>query len=302
MQYQKPLVIFHRKEMSFEDTSLRQFFINRQKPKLFVEYLKKHQFSFEEKSDWGRLEREDLLLGHTEEYLDDFFSKDPRVEASIGIPLSNQYLISCEYETSALYHAINYALQHPKTITHSLVCWVHHAWPTGWRMLCWLNGQVIASCKIYEKWGTWGAYIDLDAHYGNAIDESRGFSEIVDRALPDWANINPEWSHKEYITSLKTKLQVLEMLIIKGKVWYVVYAHGSDSCEWDAFWGHILSREERFECTKIVCKRIKELSKKIWKPIPMILALFGGYRENINEILELYREDLEIIEEEFYSE
>jgi hypothetical protein len=34
----------------------------------------------------------------------------------------------------------------------------------------------------------------------------------------------------------------------------------------------------------------------------MILALFGGYRENINEILELYREDLEIIEEEFYSE
>lgn len=34
----------------------------------------------------------------------------------------------------------------------------------------------------------------------------------------------------------------------------------------------------------------------------MILALFGGYRENIDEILELYREDLEIIEEEFYSE
>jgi hypothetical protein len=32
------------------------------------------------------------------------------------------------------------------------------------------------------------------------------------------------------------------------------------------------------------------------------LALFGGYRENIDEILELYREDLEIIEEEFYSE
>jgi len=57
-----------------------------------------------------------------EEYLDDFFPKDPRVEASIGIPLSNQYLISCEYETSALYYAINYALQHPKTITHSLVC------------------------------------------------------------------------------------------------------------------------------------------------------------------------------------
>lgn len=34
----------------------------------------------------------------------------------------------------------------------------------------------------------------------------------------------------------------------------------------------------------------------------MILALFGGYRENIDEILELYKEDLEIIEEEFYSE
>nr|DAJ43393.1 MAG TPA: hypothetical protein [Caudoviricetes sp.] len=32
------------------------------------------------------------------------------------------------------------------------------------------------------------------------------------------------------------------------------------------------------------------------------MALFGGYRENIDEILELYREDLEIIEEEFYSE
>jgi hypothetical protein len=83
--YQSPINIFYRPEMSFVDTSTKQFSINRQKSKLFADYLKKsdlknhiviHEFK-------DIFTYEDLKLGHTEEYLTDFFNSDPRVEASI---------------------------------------------------------------------------------------------------------------------------------------------------------------------------------------------------------------------------
>jgi acetoin utilization deacetylase AcuC-like enzyme len=122
--YKTPIKIFYRPEMSFKDTSNKQFSINRDKPRLFVEYLQKSELkdSIEIVQNREKIDDKDLLLGHTQEYLSDFFSADPRIEASIGIKLTPEYLESTKYEVSTLYHAIKYALQYPETITHSLAC------------------------------------------------------------------------------------------------------------------------------------------------------------------------------------
>lgn len=283
--YKTPIKIFYRPEMSFKDTSNKQFSINRDKPRLFVEYLQKSELkdSIEIVQNREKIDDKDLLLGHTQEYLSDFFSADPRIEASIGIKLTPEYLESTKYEVSTLYHAIKYALQYPETITHSLACWFHHAWPTGGRMLCGLNGQVIASCKIYQELWAKGVYIDLDHHYWNAIDESRWFNDIIDKAIPPYWNINPEGEHQHFLSDLKQKLNTINI----NEVDYIVYCHWVDSCEWDVFGGK-LTEDEWLECTRMVLGFIKEQQKKI----PIILALFGGYRNKMEEMFDLYKKDL----------
>jgi hypothetical protein len=235
-----------------------------------------------------------LKLGHTEEYLTDFFNSDPRVEASIWIKLTPEYLKSAQFEVSALYNAIKFSLENPSKISHALNCVFHHAWPTGGRMLCWLNGQVISSCKIYQEYWAKGVYIDLDHHYGNAIDESGGFNEIVDKAIPIYWNINPEGQYQHFLSDLKRKLNAIRKHFLSGEIGYVVYCHWADSCDGDVFGGW-LTEQEWLQCTKIVLSYLLEISKEVGKPIPLILALFWGYREKIDEVLELHKKDLEIL-------
>jgi hypothetical protein len=61
-------------------------------------------------------------MGHTENYLSDFFNFDPRVQASIGIKLTQEYVQSARYEVSALYEAIKFSLKNPDSISHALAC------------------------------------------------------------------------------------------------------------------------------------------------------------------------------------
>jgi hypothetical protein len=293
--YETQLRILYRTEMSFKDTYKKKFSINREKSRLFVEYIKNSNLKDNIQIDnfTNLISYNDLKFWHTEEYLSDFFNADPRVEASIGIKLTPEYLQSAQFEVSALYEAIKYSLQNTEIISHALSCVFHHAWPTWWRMLCWLNGQVIASCKIYEEFLVSGVYIDLDHHYGNAIDESRWFNEIIDKAIPTYWNINPKGTHQIFLSDLKRKLNAIKKYFISWEIDYVVYCHWADSCDGDVFWGK-LTEKEWLDCTKIVKKYLEEIWNELWKPIPLILALFGWYRENINEVLELHKKDLKI--------
>ena len=60
-----------------------------------------------------------------------------------------------------------------KALTFSPTSGFHHARPEGGSGFCTFSGQVIASLKIYEEKKLVGAYLDLDGHYGNSIEDSR---------------------------------------------------------------------------------------------------------------------------------
>lgn len=71
-------------------------------------------------------------------------------------------------------------------------------------------------------------YLDLDAHYGNSIEDSRYFVTDLDKAIPIGGNINPDGKHKNYIDDLKHRLKILEKKILNDEIHYVVFAHGAD--------------------------------------------------------------------------
>ncbi|MDG5799232.1 hypothetical protein QA597_02525 [Marinilabiliaceae bacterium ANBcel2] len=147
--------------------------------------------------------------------------------------------------------------------------------------------------KVYYEFGLCGAYIDLDGHYGNSIDNSRDFVPEIDKAIsPICGNINIMVSHQAYIEELKANLEILRKEIIEDRVHYVVFCHGADSHEWDELASQV-STEEWVECSRLVYTFILDLQKETNKQIPLILSLFGGYRrDDYNSVLSLHATDL----------
>jgi acetoin utilization deacetylase AcuC-like enzyme len=147
--------------------------------------------------------------------------------------------------------------------------------------------------KVYYEFGLCGAYIDLDGHYGNSIDNSRDFVPDIDKAIsPVCGNINIIARHQVYMEELKTNLTILRKEIIEDRVHYVVFCHGADSHEWDELASQ-LSTEEWVECSRLVYNFIHDLQEETQRQIPLILALFGGYRkDDYNSVLSLHTTDL----------
>lgn len=244
--------------------------------------------------NWPPLDREDFYIAHTREMVDNFFDKG-KTSRILNIKWSPEYAESVRYENASLYHAIRHAILHPEEVCFSPSSAFHHANPTRGALFCAFSGQVIASMKVYNEFGVCGAYIDLDGHYGNSIDNSRDFVPNIDKAIsPVCGNINIMASHQKYLDELKANLEVLQNEIVEDRVQYIVFCHGADSHEWDELASQ-LSTEEWVECSRIVYTFVRDLEISIGKQIPLILTLFGGYRrDDYNSVLSLHTTDLVI--------
>ncbi len=242
--------------------------------------------------NWPPLDREDFYIAHTREMVDNFFDKG-KTSRILNIKWSPEYAESVRYENASLYQAIRHAVLHPEEVCFSPSSAFHHANPTRGALFCAFSGQVIASMKVYNEFGVCGAYIDLDGHYGNSIDNSRDFVPNIDKAIsPVCGNINIMASHQKYLDELKANLEVLQNEIIEGRVHYIVFCHGADSHEWDELASQ-LSTEEWVECSRIVYTFVRDIEVLIGKQIPLILTLFGGYRrDDYNSVLSLHTTDL----------
>lgn len=280
--------------MSLDQEFLKGYTLTPAKPRLIMEYLERNNLMeyFQIIADWQPFDREDFYIAHTREMVDNFFDKG-KTSRILNIEWSPEYAESVRYENASLYHAIRYAVQHPEEVCFSPSSGFHHANPTRGALFCAFSGQVIASMKIYNELGLCGAYIDLDGHYGNSIDNSRDFVKDIDKAIsPVCGNINIMSNHHKYLEELKANLVVLGKEIIEGRIHYVVFCHGADSHEWDELASQ-LTTEEWVECSMIVYSFIKELETTAGKQIPLILTLFGGYRkDDYNSVLSLHTADL----------
>jgi acetoin utilization deacetylase AcuC-like enzyme len=264
------------------------------KPKLLMEYLERKDLMdyFLIDGDFAPFSKEDFYIAHTKEMVDNFFDKG-KTSRILHMAWSPEYAESVRYENASLYYSVRYAVQHPEEICFSPSAAFHHANPTRGALFCAFSGQVIASMKVYYEFGLCGAYIDLDGHHGNSIDNSRDFVEDIDKAIsPVCGNINISVRHQQYINELKINLEILRKEIIENRIHYIVFGHGADSHEWDELASQ-LTTEEWVECSRIVYSFIKETENETEKQIPLILSLFGGYRrDDYNSVLSLHTTDL----------
>lgn len=264
------------------------------KPKLMMDFLERNDLSeyFLLDGDFPPLCREDFYIAHTKDMVDSFFDKG-KTSRILNIEWSPEYAESVKYESASLYYAIRYAVQQPEEVCFSPSAAFHHANPTRGALFCAFSGQVIASMKVYYEFALCGAYIDLDGHYGNSIDNSRDFVKDIDKAIsPVCGNINIMSSHEKYLDELRSNLSILGTEITRGRVHYVVFCHGADSHEWDELASQ-LTTDEWVECSRIVYSFIKEIESTTQRQIPVIITLFGGYRrDDYNSVLSLHTADL----------
>ena len=277
----KQVCINKIKDLSFSQSPL--------KPKLLMERIDTLGFSemLDKKSDFKPFEKESFFLAHSKHYVENVFNKTGNYKSN-DLPWSKNLVNSLGYTNASLYHAKRHAILHPESVTFAPISGMHHARPTGGSGFCTFSGQVISAIKIYEEFGLSGAYFDLDGHYGNSIEDTREFNPLLNKAIPHGCNVNPFGNNEEYTADFARKLDLIGNQIKLGKIHYVVFAHGADS-HMDDDLGWNCDTYHWVKCAEMFANWVNEISNEIGKPLPVTLALFGGYRKNnYNAVLDLH--------------
>ncbi len=265
------------------------------KPKLLLKHLKKlgiYDNCLELKTDFRPFDQSDFLIAHSDEYVEALFKGIIPLCNSSWLPWSDELVTSVRYTNASLYYAMEYAIQNPDHITFSVTSGFHHAEPETGMGFCTFSGQVIASVKLYRKFGVKTAWLDLDGHFGNSIEDSRGFVQDLNNAIPEGFNINPTGKNSSYIKSLVDNLELLEQAVLDNEIDCVVWAHGADSHEDDDMVGFVNTKEWT-ECSRIFYNWVKQINIKRGRPLPVALTLFGGYRmDDFRSVLELHTADV----------
>jgi len=268
-----------------------------EKPKKMIEYLKKNGLIdyFILDNSFLPFENEDFYIAHNKDYVDSFFSDElnRRYKSLLGLSWTKEFADTTRYSNASLYNSILHSIENPDEVCFSPTSGFHHATPGKGKHYCSFSGQVIASMKIYKKYGLSGSYIDLDGHFGNSIGCSYDFVNDLDKAIPpEIGNINIYSKHQEYLDDLKQKLKELEKHIVEHKIHYLVFCHGADSHEWDDL-GCQLTTNEWISCSEFFYSFVLNLQKKLKRQIPLSISLFGGYRkDDYDSVLSLHTADL----------
>jgi len=280
------LALYYRDEMAPPDVAgnysmAGNYSKSPTKPRRFVEFLRETPVwpHVALHADFPIATREDLALAHEARYVAGFLAgAKPHAEAN-DLAWSPAFRDSVLHTNGGLLAAVTAAIDTPAQVTMAPVSGFHHARPAGGSAFCTFSGQVIVGLRLYRARGLRGAWIDLDGHYGNSIEDSREFAPDLDAAIPPGCNINPAGAHAAYLRDLGEELQRLGTRVVAGEIDYVCVAHGADSHEWDQL-GHQCSTAEWLAAADLVYRSVRDWSTRLGQPVPVTLALFGGYRDD----------------------
>jgi acetoin utilization deacetylase AcuC-like enzyme len=284
MSHNLPLLLFYRDEMAPEDAP-GNLSKSPSKPRRFLEFLRHTPVwpHIEVTDGFAPVTRDDLLLAHEATYVDAFLSGKGPLAESNSMRWSPEFRDSVLLTNGCLLAAMRAATDDPTQVTMAPVSGFHHATPSSGGGFCTFSGQVVAGLTLYRDGGLRGAWIDMDGHYGNSIEDSREFAPDLERAIPDGCNVNPVGMHARYLSSLADQLREVEVLVGKGELQYVCVAHGADSHEWDQL-GLQCTTAEWLQAGRMVYEMLARCRNQAVasgrRPVAVTLALFGGYRDD----------------------
>ena len=294
MSHHEPIVdVFYRPEMSAPDAD-GNYSKSPCKPTRFVEWLLRSPLAKAAhlREDWAPLDPAEFLFAHEREYIDGFFAGKAPHATSNGLDWSPRFADSVRYTNGSLMAATRAAIANPSRIALSPTSGFHHAIPERGGGFCTFSGQVVVATRLFWELGKRGAWIDLDGHFGNSIEDSRRFARELNSAIK--FNLNPRGEHEAYLSDLSRGLREIGEAVLAGQVDYVSFAHGADSHEDDDMGGQCTT-EEWLEASRRVYGAVKKWSDQLGRPVPLVTALFGGYRRvDYEGVLRLHGADLAI--------
>ena len=267
------------------------------KSQIFMQFLEKEgllERHFTVEGDFAPLSKEDLLLCHRSDYINEFYSGELKNIGTSTLKWSKDYANTLLYCESSIYHAIKHAIEDPSQICHSPVNNFNKAMP--W---CGIGASAfalhtVASLKIFQEYGLSGCYLDLDFSYGAAIESARDYYPLINQSIPKGFNHNPDVEYPgDYGNILKKYLETtLEPAIMENKIHYIVWAHSASTHVSDDF-GELLTTEQWLDCSTLFYSWVKKVSERRGKPVPIVTLMSGGNRsDDINSVLGLHSKDL----------
>lgn len=289
----KVIKTFYRPEQVLDKGGYSNYSKSPLKPKLLLAHLVQNDLieHFDVFDKFSPFQNVDFESAHEASYIEEFFGGYGRCRTN-SLNWSKDFANSVRYTNASLYEAIKNSILNPDEVSFSPTSGFHHARPNGGSGFCTFSGQVIASLKIYKKFGLSGAYFDLDGHFGNSIEDSRKFCKDLNKAVPPDFNINPISKNENYLADLARWLERTKHAILDNRIHYVVWCHGADSHEYDDL-GHQCSTDYWLACSKLFWSWVKEMDTLLGRPLPVSCALFGGYRsDDYDSVLSLHTGDL----------
>jgi acetoin utilization deacetylase AcuC-like enzyme len=287
----RQVAIFYRPELAPQDAG-GNYSKSPSKPRRFIEYLQTTPLWPHVKlvGDFQPVTRDDLLVAHAQEYVDAMLDGRGPLSESNGLYWSPEFRDSVLYTSGSLLAALQTAIAAPEQVTLAPVSGFHHATPDSGGGFCTFSGQVVAALRLYREQGLRGAWFDLDGHFGNSIEDSREFAPDLGKAIAQDCNVNPTGHGASYLRDLDQHIHKIRQLLLRGELDYLAFAHGADSHEWDQL-GYQCTTEQWLEAARRIYKMVREVREV--RPVPLTLALFGGYRDDHPEsVLGLHAMDL----------
>ncbi len=294
---EKSVRTFYSPEQTLNKPEPGNFSRSPEKPALLMDKIDKEGLSdfFEIEGNFTPLSREDFLIAHTQSYIDAFLKGEKPLCESNLLRWSPELVRAVTFQSASLYEAIKASIINPDQVTFSPTSGFHHAMPHKGSGFCSISGQVIAAVRIFRELGVAGAFVDLDAHFGNSIEDSREFVPEINLAVPKDCNINPFGIGADFIADFKAQLTKLEEKVLKNEIGYVVFCHGADSHVDDDLGSGQCTTEEWIECSRLFYEWVKKMDGLRGEPLPVSLSLFGGYRkDDFDSVLSLHLADLAI--------
>ncbi len=254
-----------------------------------------------------RVERDDLLLVHTEDYIDrltngTLTAKEIR---KLGLPWSEALVRRSFHAISGTINASRRALV--DVVSSNLAGGTHHAFPDRGEGFCVLNDVAVAIRLLQrEKLASRFLIIDLDVHQGNGTafifqDSPEVFTFSMHGAknfplFKETSRLDIELADgtadAEYLDTVEHALDRIRL----HDADIIFYLAGADPYEND--------RLGRLALTKEGLRRRDETVLKFARSegIPIVTTMSGGYAEKIEDTVDIHCNTIRAVKDVFMSE
>jgi acetoin utilization deacetylase AcuC-like enzyme len=237
--------------------------------------------------------RDELLLVHTEDYLDDFINKKWTLRTIYSeLPLNDTIVEGFILMAGGTYLAAKFALE--DGIGFHVGGGFHHAYPDHAEGFCYINDIAFAIRKLQrKKIVKKAAVIDCDLHQGNGTakifegDPSVFTFSIHQEYLYPIPKERSDWDiglldgtgDGEY---LKLLSEAVPKIYDDHKPELVIYQAGADPFKDDQLGNLMLTKEGLSERDRIV------IGEAVKRGIPVAITLGGGYARKVDYTVEIH--------------